>query len=253
MAAVTFAAATWTTTAGNKTATATPAVGDLIVVVAGTSGLAGGTTNVTDNNADGDGTYVQVDQDRTGFSTTGVLTIWVRNERIGSATSTVFTASQGGSSGGGLCVLRVSGMSIAGRSAVRRIGVNSYNTGGQSSGTAATTPAPVMATAVLTTNPVIMAVCNGTNSTTTVAQRAGYTEHFDNGYNSPATGLEVSSRNSGETSTTLTMGGTTASVFASVAIELDASVPQFDWVSVGKADKDAQRVLQGAVGRASVW
>ena len=55
---------TWATTGGNATVTATPTVGDLIVVVSPSTGLAGGPTNVSDNNTDGLGTYVQVDQDR---------------------------------------------------------------------------------------------------------------------------------------------------------------------------------------------
>lgn len=243
---------TFDTNAGNKTVTATPAVGDLIVVVAASTGLAGGTTAVTDNQATG-GTYVQVDVDRTGFSTTGVLTCWVRNDTIRSATSTVFTAAQAASSGGGLVVLKVTGMSIAGLSAVRRIGVASYNTGGQSSGGSGTVPAPVLAATPLSANPIITGVANGTNSTTTVAQRVGYSEAFDNGYTVPATGLEVSFLSSGETSATITYNSTTASTFASFAIELDASVPQFDYVTPGKADKERLLYKQGAVGRSSVW
>lgn len=230
MAAVTHAGATWNTTAGNKTVTATPAVGDLIVVVAGTSGLAGGTTAVTDNQG---GTYVQVDQDRTGFSTTGVLTVWIRNSLIESAVSTIFTASQGGSTGGGLSVERVSGMSIVGRDAVRRIGVATWNTGGQSTGTAGTTPAPVLGATPLTANTIISAICNGASAAGIVVQRATYTEDFDNAYTTPNTGLEVNHLNSGETSATITYGGTSATAFASVALELDTSVPQFDWVVPG--------------------
>src|SRR5215831_10161157 len=121
MATVTHAAtATWSTTGGNTTNTHTPAVGDLLVVIAASSGLAGGTTAVTDNNADGNGQYTQVDVDRTGFSTTGVLTVWVRNTLVGSATSTIVTAAQGGSSGGGLDVFRISGMGYTGAAAVRQ-------------------------------------------------------------------------------------------------------------------------------------
>jgi len=241
------------TTAGDKTLAATPTAGDLIVIVAASSGLAGGTTAVSDNNADGLGTYVQVDTDRTGFSTTGVLTVWIRNELVRSATNTTFTAAQNGSSGGGLVVLRVTGMSIVGLSAVRRIGVSSYNTGGQST-VAAGTPAPVLAATPLTTNPIITAVANSTNSATTVVQRTGYTEDFDNGYTTPPTGLEVSHLNSGETSATITYGGATASTFASVAIELDASVPQYDYVVQGKADKDRPiAFLHPNHVRASFW
>lgn len=253
MAAVALlGAGTWTTAANNKTVTATPTAGDLIVVVAGSSGLAGGTTAVTDNNSDGLGTYVQVDQDRTGFSTTGVLTVWVRNALIGSATSTVFTAAQSGSSGGGLVVLRVTGMSIVGQSAVRRIGTSSYNTGGQST-VATATPAPVLAATPLTANPIITAVANGATAAGVVVQRAGYTEDFDNGYSTPGTGLEVSHLNSGETSATITYGGASATTFASFAIELDSSVPQFDWVTTGKGDVDSERVLQRPPMTSSYW
>lgn len=253
MAAVTHAATLWNTTAGDKAQAATPAVGDLIVIIAASSGLAGGTTAVSDNNSDGRGTYVQVDQDRTGFSTTGVLTVWVRNAAIGSATATTFTALQNGSSGGGLSILRVSGMSIVGLSAVRRIGLATYNTGGQSTGTAATTPAPVLGATPLTANVIISAVCNAATATGVVVQRATYTEDFDNGYSTPGTGLEVNHLNSGETSATITYGGASATAFASVAIELDVSVPQYDWVVTGKPDRDREIWLQGAVGRSSVW
>ena len=92
-------------------------------------------TGVTDNNSAG--TYTQVDTDRTGFSTTGVLTVWVRTALITAASSTIFTAAQVGSTGGGLHVYRLSGMTLLGASAVR-------SSGGQSTGTSGTTPAPVL-------------------------------------------------------------------------------------------------------------
>ena len=56
MATVTHAAtATWSTTGGNTTNVATPAVGDLIVVIAPSTGVA--TSAVTDRKAAGGGTY----------------------------------------------------------------------------------------------------------------------------------------------------------------------------------------------------
>lgn len=258
MAAVaTLGTAVWSTTGGNATITATPTAADLIVIITGSTGLAGGPTNVSDNNTDGLGTYTQVQADATGFSTTGVLNIWIRNALIGSATSTIFTSTQAGSSGGGLLIYRVTGMSIVGLGAVRGAGI-------QSSGAAASAPAPVLlrrvgttftgTQAALTGNAMVGAVCNGTNSATTTAQPTGWTESFDNGYNTPATGLEVCFRNSGETNSTITWTANSASIFASIAVELDASVPQYDWVQTGKVDKDASRLLQGgAVGRASIW
>ena len=137
MATQTLAGNTWITTGGNTTVVATPALLDLIIVFAGTSGLAGGTINVTDNNSGGAGTYQQIHTDFTGFSTTGVLTAWVRTALIRSASSTTFTATQTGSSGGGLIVYRIAGMSIVGLGAIR-------GAGGQSAGTLGTTPAPVL-------------------------------------------------------------------------------------------------------------
>ena len=216
MAAVTHAGTTFDTAAGNKTVTATPAYGDLIVVLAATSGLAGGTTAVTDNKG---GTYIQVDIDRTGFSTTGVLTAWVRESFVDQAVSTIYTAAQGGSSGGGLTVYRVSDMNNVGALAV-------CGSGGQSTGTSGTTPAPVLSRTPLTANVVIGAVANGSN-TAALTPRASpaYTEAPtpDVGYNVPATGLDCMFINSGETSATITWGGTSPSIFASIAIELDTS------------------------------
>ena len=259
MASVTAAGTTWNTTAGDKTVVATPAVGDLIVVIAGTSGLAGGTTAVSDNQAGPPtGTYTQVNADATGFSTTGVLTAWIRNQLITAASSTTWTSSQASSSGGGLSVLRVSGMSIVGLGAVRGSGI-------QSSGGAGTTPAPVLlgrvgttfsgTQAALTANVMVSAICNGaTAASMTVRSSPLYTEDFDNGYSVPGTGLCVSHINSGETASTITWGSTSATAFASIAFELDVSVPQYDYAVQGRADKDREIVfLHANHVRASFW
>lgn len=233
MAGITTAGSVSNTTAGNKTVTFTPAVGDLIVVIAVSTGLASGTTAVTDDQG---GTYTQVDVDRTGFSTTGGLTAWIRNGLISNAVQHIVTAAQAGSTGGGLCVLQVSGMSYYGAAALR-------SSGGQSTGTAGTTPAPVLSNTPLTTNPIILSVANGTNSTTTVTQRTSFTEACDLGYNTPATGFEVCWRASGETTATQTLGSTTASAFASIALELDASTPPSGPVHTSTRRRSADRFL----------
>jgi hypothetical protein len=261
VAAFTSAGSAWTTTANDKTVTATPAANDLIIVIAGSSGLAGGTTAVTDDNASG--TYTQIDVDRTGFSTTGVLTMWVRNKLIAAA-STVFTAAQTGSSGGGLQVCRISGMSIVGLGAVR-------GSGGQSSGGAGATPAPVLlrrvgttfsgTQAALTANLCIGVVMNSATAAA-VTEPASWTESLDTGYNTPATGLETAFRNSGETNSTITWGSTSATAWASMAIELDVSVPLYGWVNpAGAASHPGEvpgvgatnEIQQGAVGRKATW
>src|SRR5262245_1230012 len=210
---------TWNTTGGDTTVVATPVYGDLIIIVAGTSGLAGGTTAVSDNVGDS-ATYTQVDSDRTGFSTTGVLTVWVRSAPIRRVVSTTFTASQATSTGGGLAVLALrDGGIYFGAAAV-------LGNGGQSTGTAGTTPAPVLSRTPLASNPIITAVMSGTNGGGT-AVRAGYTDVSIGGYNTPATGFDLCYLNSGETSATITWGGTIATAFASVAIEVDATTPTY--------------------------
>lgn len=264
MAAFTSAGSTFNTTGGSTTVVATPVLDDLIIVIAASSGLAGGTTSVTDNNSDGFGTYTQIDVDRTGFSTTGVLTMWVRHRLIRSASSTTFTAAQVGSTGGGLQVCRVSGMSIVGLGAIR-------GAGGQSSGTAATAPAPILlrrtgstfagTQAALTGNLCIGAVANGTNPAGMTAP-GSWSESVDLGYATPTTGLETAFRNSGETGSTITWGSNSGSIFASMVIELDASVPLLGYVNpAGQAGHQGQVpsmgaknvIQQGAVGRKATW
>jgi hypothetical protein len=205
---------TFNTTGGSTTVTTTPAVGDLIVVVAASSGLAGGTTAVTDNNSSG--TYTQVDVDRTGFSTTGVLTVWVRTALVTAASSTIFTAAQVGSSGGGLAVFAVKGMNLVGAAAVR-------SSGGQDT-IASGTPAPVLSLAPNPRNPILTACCDGANSSPVATGRTGYTVSSGN-YNTPATNISVGVLNSGESTATITWGGAATGQFASVAIELNTAEP----------------------------
>lgn len=225
MASVTFLGVTFNTTAGNKTVTATPAVNDLIVIFACTSGLAGGTTSCTDDNSSG--TYTKVDVDRTGFSTTGVLQCYVRTALVPAASSTIFTANQASSSGGGLAVYSVAGMVLTGSSAVRR-------SSGESTGTSGFTPAPILSTiggglSPVDKNPILMAVACGTNSSTNFTPRTvpAYTEGQDNGYNTPATGLESGFINEGEFSGTITWGSTAPSTYASLVIELETQMRAF--------------------------
>jgi hypothetical protein len=175
----------------------------------------------------------------------------------------VFTAAQVGSSGGGLQVCRVSGMSIVGQGAVR-------GSGGQSSGGAGTTPAPILlrrvgttysgTQAALTANLCIGVVMGGTASSP--LEPASWTESVDLSYLTPTTGMETAFRNSGETGSTITWGSTIATAFASMVIELDISVPLLGYVNpAGVAGKGgmvpgvgAKNVIQqGAVGRGATW
>ena len=220
MATITHAGTgVFTTTAGNKTVPAASgfavAVGDLIVVIAPATGVA--TSVVTDNNPDGLGAYVKIGSSFTGFSTAGDLSVWVRTALIGSATNTTWTITQTASTGGGADIFRVSGMTLVGAAAVR-------SSGGQSTGTLGTTPAPVLSKTPVTQNPIITAVCNGT-SPGGVTGPATYTAPTNLGYTVPTTGLDTAFINSGITSATVTWGSTSATAFASIAIELDTLGP----------------------------
>jgi hypothetical protein len=215
MATVTLlGTATFTTTSGTKTVTATPAVNDLIVIITAHTGNTS-SASPTDNNSGGAGTYSLIDS-AVKVTSADTMRVFIRDAFIQSATSTIFTHAPGASSGGGLAVFKVTGMSRTGTIADKQ----SAKQDNQASGT----PAPVFATNVLTANAVIGAVFNGANpATMTPRGTPSYTEAFDTGYNTPTTGLEAMYINSGETATTITWGSSSASAFCSIAIELDTS------------------------------
>lgn len=218
MAAVTLlGAATFTTSAGTKTVTATPAVGDLLVLVLAHTGVAS-LAAPTDNNADGGGTYSLAGTVAVKATSADRLGIYVRDALVGSATSTVFTSTAPGSSGGGLVVLKVTGMLRTGSSAIRQAG--------RQDNQAAATPAPAFGAVGLTGNACAGAVFNAT-SPATLTPPASWTERADVGYSTPTTGLEVASRDSGNTASTITWGSASASAFCSAILELDITAPTY--------------------------
>jgi hypothetical protein len=212
MAAVTLlGTATWNTTNGTKTVTATPAVGDLIVIITAHSGNSSSAAPTDDNNG---GTYTH-EKTAVKASSADRMSVWIRNDFIRSATSTIFTHAPGTTTGGGLVVLKITGMSRCG---ITNAIVQSAN---QDNGAAAT-PSPVFATGATTTNAIIGAVYNATNPAG-LTPRTGYLERVDLGHNSPASGIEVMSRDSGETASIITWGGASASAWCSLVIELNAA------------------------------
>jgi hypothetical protein len=219
MAAVTRLGSSFTTTAGNKTVTATPAVGDLIVVVVANSGrTTAQAPTITDNNSSG--TYTQVIA-ATKNGSADSLWVFVRTALIGSASSTIFTMTQSGDTGGGFgSVLKVTGMTKVGAAAVRQ----SLQANNQSTGT----PSVTLASAILTTNPAIGAVLTGQTGTTNTAPPTGWAEHDDAGYSTPSTGREVCSIDSGSTLTTVAWTAATTSAFCALVVELDSSSSNVD-------------------------
>lgn len=217
----TDAGTTWNTTAGNKTVVATPAANDLIVVVHGMSGWASGdNSTVTDNNSDGLGVYTRFGTATVPLSeqggTNGALWISVRNSLIGSATSTTFTVTNTGDSGGGLTVIRFSGMTRTGASAVL-----------QSIGESTQTESPpsiAFGAATQTANPIVLAVL-GEDNPPALTPPTGFSEANDSGYSTPVTGKVVVWDDSGNTSSSYSWSAGALTDHNEVGVELDTSVP----------------------------
>jgi hypothetical protein len=214
VAAVTLlGTATFSTASGTKTVTATPAVGDLIIIVTANSGSTTTTAAPTDNNSSGTYTVVNTSVKATSADT---MQVWVRNALIASASSTVFTQAPGTTTGGGLVVLKIPNASVAGSSAIIRSAI-------QSNQATSTTPAPVLGATPSSDSAIVTAVFNASN-TASVTVRSGYTSRADLGYNTPTSGLIVATRDSGETSATITWGGTSGSAFGSIAVEVSGAI-----------------------------
>jgi hypothetical protein len=202
-----------TTNGGAKTVTATPAVNDLIVIVTANTGTTLTNVNPTDNQTGGTYTLVNTAVKATSADT---MQVWVRDNLITSATSTNFTQNITTTTGGGIVVLKITGMGKVGSAAIVQSAIQSNQASGG-------TPAPVLGATPKSYNPIIGAVFNASNIAT-LTPRTGYTEVADIGYNTPATGLEVMYDNSGETSATITWGSTSVSAFASIAVELNSTI-----------------------------
>lgn len=217
MATGTHAGGTWNTTSGNKTVVATPAASDLIVVVHGMSGWAGGDTSViTDNNSDGLGVYTQIGANplSSGGGTNGALWISIRNSLVGSASSTTFTCTNVGDTGGGLTVMRFSG--------ITRVGANAaLQNKGESSGVE-NPPTLTFGSTTLTGNAIVLGVLSETNPPA-ITPPTGFTEAVDTGWSGPVTGVEVCWDDAGNTATLFSWTGGATVDHNDVGVELDTT------------------------------
>lgn len=208
MAAVTSLGSSFTITAGAKTVTATPAVGDLIVIVCANSGrTATQYPTVTDNNSSGIYTRVCT---VTKNSSADSMWVYVRTTAIPAASSTIFTFTPlATDTGGGLHVMKVVGCSLFGADVVRQWGLQNNVASG--------TPAPVLPSSPDTYNVLMSAVFNGTNPGG-ITGPTSWTRHVDLGYT--ANGLDSASINGTVSSATATWGSSSASAFGSFVLEL---------------------------------
>lgn len=222
MAAVTLLSSLFNTSSGTKTtAGATPAVGDLIVII---TAHTGNTSTALPSDSKG-GVYEFVGSSVVKATSADTMRVYIRTTPISSATSTTFSHAPGTSSGGGLLVFKVTGMTRTGKGAIRVVsGTQQF---GKQDNQAAATPAPALPASANTNNPTIGAVFNATNPAT-MTPPTNWTERGDLGYATPTTGIEGVSRDSGFTGTTVTWGSASGSAFCSVILELDTTDPIAD-------------------------
>ena len=212
MATVTLVGSFFTTNTGTKAVTQTPAVGDLIVIITAHTGNTSATAP-TDNN--GSGTYTSVES-RLKVGSANRLEVWIRTTLIPAAVSTVFTHAPGTSSGGGIAVLKITGMTRVGSGA-------KVKSGGQDN---QTTGVPTVTWTgggnADTNNAIIGAVFSGA-AAASITPPTGFSEITKATYTVPTTNVEVVGINGGFTGASITWGNNPGVTFASVALELDAS------------------------------
>ena len=197
-----------------STGSFTPAANDLIVVFAGVNGSTSSDWLVTDSLG---GTYTKIAR-ALYVASADITEVWVGTALAAASARTVTYAHASGlATGGFIQPLQVSGMTRVNSSAVRSFGT-------QDNQAAASTPAPVLSATALTSNPVITSVSSSTNPPA-ITVPSGFTSRFNLGHTAPVRGMITASDDSGFTSATVTWGGTSATAFGSIAIELDTTSP----------------------------
>jgi hypothetical protein len=195
----------------DRTVAITPAVGDLLLVYCFVSTNTNDAPTCSDNN--GAGTYTRVDVANVVISTVNHrLSVFVRDALMANTTATTITVATGSNTSGALVCCAVAGMTRTGADAVRSKGIQNNQAAG--------TPAPVLNQAALTGNMTVVA-CASADTTTTPP--TNWAEAQDTSQSTPTVALEVATRASGFTGTTITFGAAASTTFASHALELDGS------------------------------
>jgi len=197
---------------GNRSVAITPVVGDLFVVFVSLS-VNVAALEVTDDNGIG-GTYTRLMSGYWGSSANNAA-VFVRNALLPNTNATTITCVSGANDAGVIVAVAVSGMTRVGLSAARSMGFGSDQTAG-------TPPTAVLNQSALTGNMTLIAVASGD---TTSTPPASWTERQDASQATPTTALEVATRDSGFTGTTIAYSATQDTTYAVFALELDGSAP----------------------------
>lgn len=214
-ATTTLGVTTASSTDANTYATGafTPAAGNLLVAIVHASDtVAAG--QFTDSMA---GSWAKISSvvNRTSLDTTY---IFVSNTRYNAVSMTgTFDCTGDTATGAIITIVRVSGMTRTGADAVLQFASIANQA-------AAGTPAITFGASVLTGNATIVGVGNSTNAAG-ITPPASWSETpcSDTGYATPTTGMECATRDSGFTGTTVTWGGTSASAFGAIGVELNTT------------------------------
>ena len=218
----------------NPSAAFTPVVGDLVVVFC----VANGNTNASPTCSDGNtgGTYSLLFTALKNGSA-DIISCFVRDNLVPNTTSTTVTVAIGAHTATEIVVTAITGSPLAGTAAIAQTATQANQAG-------STTPAPAFANNAVTQNLILSFIGNGTNPGG-VTKPAGTTPTWTLYQNvgQTACGLDAIYANSGFSSKTITWGSTSASAFASCAVEVSLASPG---VNVSKLN--AYAVLQPPAG-----
>ena len=189
-----------------------------------------GNTNLTptcsDTNTGGTYTLLFALPSASGANT---LSCFVRNAVI-PTTSTTVTVAIGAHTAVAVGIVSVSGALVGGAAAIRQLGT-------QSNQAAATIPAPVLAGAVVPGDVIFSAVGNATNPAgVSASANSGifnWTSEINFGESGCGICLEMSVVNAPQSSATIPWGSTSATAFASCAVEV-CSAPAHAGINVSK-------------------
>lgn len=207
------------TTAYNA-ASFTPPAGELMVVCIDMTGSAEPSPALTANT---NGlTFSLLDIQATNPSVDGRKQIWIANQLVpASPSAMILTLNLPGGDGGtgaNIFALSLSGMTRVGLAAVRQFYTGDENIA------ASTVPSGTLASAPLSTNPMLGFIGNVTGSSPAITPPSGWTDLGRLSYSTPTKSSHVHTRNSGETATTITWGSSSSAGGLQI-VEFDASVP----------------------------
>jgi hypothetical protein len=191
----------------------TPVVNDLFLVYGGTTFTSSPNTSPTcsDNNG---GTYTLIYC--VVHNTNDISYLFVRNQPLPNTTSTTVTVATGSNLSGEVVTVAFSGALKYGPRVIRQWA----NQAAQASGG---TPTPAFSLAALTGNCTMWGVANGGAAGSVIVPNASWTERQDVGQTANAIGIEIATRDSGFTGTSVAAGGTSGSNFSSMLVELDGT------------------------------